>query len=164
MKDRDFHLVLQALFNDETLWRLDVLQVDSAECRLHQLDRIHDRVHVLGVQFDVDRIHIGEPLEQNGLAFHHRLGRQGAKISKAQYGCAIGDHRDQIALGSIVISRLRRRRDSLTRDGHTRRIGQAQIPLSRHRNGRRNLQLAGRRLQMELQGILRCDPVAAARH
>ena len=73
MKDGDIHLFFQALFDDETLRRLDILKVYPAERRAHQLDRIDERFGVFGIQFNIDRIHVGEAFEQHRFAFHHRL-------------------------------------------------------------------------------------------
>ena len=53
------------------------------------------------------RIDIGEALEQHRLAFHHRLGGQRAQIAQAQNRGAVGDHRDQIALGGVVVGQGR---------------------------------------------------------
>ena len=76
MKDRDIHLFLEALFNDETFRRLDVLKVDTAKRRTHQFACVNERLGVLGIQFDINRVHVGKAFEQNRLAFHHRLGCQ----------------------------------------------------------------------------------------
>ena len=35
-----------------------------------------------GVDFEIDRIDVGEALEQDRLAFHHRLGGQRAEIAE----------------------------------------------------------------------------------
>ena len=84
VKDGNIHFLLQTLFDDETFRRLDVLKVDAAKGRPHQLDRLDDFLGVLGVQLDVDGIHIGEPFKQDGLALHHRFGRQRAKVPQTQ--------------------------------------------------------------------------------
>ena len=54
------------------------------------------------VHFQVEDVDAGEFLEEDGLAFHHRLGGQGADIAQAQHGGAVGDHRHQVAAGGIV--------------------------------------------------------------
>ncbi len=73
VEDRDVHPLFQSLFDDEAFRRLDILKVDAAEARLHQLHRIDELVDVLGLEFDIDRIHVGKTLEQDRLTFHHRL-------------------------------------------------------------------------------------------
>ena len=74
VKDRDVHLFAQALFDDETVGGLDVLKVDATERRPKQLDSIDELVRVFGVQLKVNAIHIGERLEEDSFALHHRLG------------------------------------------------------------------------------------------
>ena len=64
-------------------------------------------VGILGVELDVDRIDVGEALEQHRLAFHHRLGGERAEIAEAEDRGAVGDDRDEIALGGIVIGLAR---------------------------------------------------------
>ena len=73
VKNGDVHFFLKTLFDDKALGCLDILQIDPAKCRPHQFNRVDKCLGVFGVQFDIDRIHIGEPLEQNRLAFHYRL-------------------------------------------------------------------------------------------
>ena len=105
--DRDVHPLAQGLLDDEAFGRGDVLEVDAAEARLHQRDRVDERVGILGVELDVDRIDVGEALEQHRLAFHHRLGGERAEIAEAEDRGAVGDDRDEIALGGIIIGRGR---------------------------------------------------------
>ena len=73
MEHRDLHPLTAQLFNDETIWRLDVLKVDRAKGRLQRADDIGQLIGVRFVQLDVKAIDVGEFLEQNGLAFHHGL-------------------------------------------------------------------------------------------
>ena len=51
-----------------------------------------------GVDFQIDGIDIGEALEQDRLALHHRLGGQRAEIAETENGGAVGNDGDQIAL------------------------------------------------------------------
>ena len=73
MKNRNIHLLTQLLFDDETFWRLDVLQVDSAKRRPHNRYGIDEGVGIRRVQFQVNAVNIGKFLEQDGLALHHRF-------------------------------------------------------------------------------------------
>src|SRR3546814_6908720 len=68
MEDRNVHPLLQRLFDDEAFRGLDVLQIDAAEGRLHQLDRVDELVDILGLEFDVDAVDVGEALEEDRLA------------------------------------------------------------------------------------------------
>jgi hypothetical protein len=70
---RNLEPLLKRLLDDEALRSLDILEIYSAEARLHQRDCLDERVRVLGGELDVDRIDVGEALEQHRLAFHHRL-------------------------------------------------------------------------------------------
>ncbi len=62
---------------------------------LHDPD---DLLGVLRVQDDRPRIDPAEPLEQRGLAFHHRQRRRRSEVAEAQHGRAVGDHRHRVAL------------------------------------------------------------------
>ena len=99
MKDRNVHPLLERRFNAETVWSGNVFKVDAAEARLKQSNGVDKGVGVLGRDFQVDGIHIGEALEEHRLAFHHRLRRKRAEIAEAKDGGAVGNDGDQIALG-----------------------------------------------------------------
>ena len=114
VEDRDVHQLAQALLDDEALRRLDVLEVDAAEGRPEIAHAIDELVDVLGVDLEVDAVDVGEALEQDGLAFHHRLAGERADVAQAQHRGAVGDHGDQVAArrcsrrrssGSLAISR-----------------------------------------------------------
>src|SRR3546814_13007721 len=62
----------------------DILQVDAAEARLEQFDRVDEGLRVLGLDLEVDRVDVGEALEQHRLAFPHRLGGEPPQIAAAQ--------------------------------------------------------------------------------
>ncbi len=130
---RDLHPLAQRLLDHEAFGGLDVFQIDAAEARLHHRHRLDDRIGVFAGQFDVDRIDVGEALEQDGLAFHHRLRGQRAKVAKAKDRSAVRNHGNEVALGRILISIGRIGGDRLYRHGHAGRIGQTQIALRRHR-------------------------------
>ena len=116
--------------------------------------RTDELVDVLGVDLEVDRIDVGEALEEHRLAFHHRLGGQRAEIAKTQDGRAVGDHGDQIALGGVVIGGVGILGDLADRHGHARAIGQRQVALGGHRLGGGDFQLAGLAALVELQRLL----------
>ena len=151
MHDRDLHPLLQRLLDDEAFGRLDVFKVDAAEARFHQRDRCDDRVGVLGCKLDIDRVDIGEALEQHCLAFHHRLGGKRAEIAHAEDRGAVRDHRDQIALGGVIISGGRILVDRAHRHRDAGRIGKREVALGRHRFRGDDLDLAGPAFGMEQQ-------------
>ena len=104
--------------------------------------------------FQVDRIDVGEALEQHRLAFHHRLGGERPEIAEAEDRRAVGDHRHHVAAGGVVEGERRVLGDRLHRHRHARRIGQRQVALGRHRLGRRDLELARPPVGVEVQGFL----------
>jgi hypothetical protein len=89
----------EALLDHEALGRLDVLEVDPAEAARQQPHAVDERVDVARVDLQVDRVDVGEPLEEDRLALHHRLGGQGAQVAQPQHGRAVRDHGHQVALG-----------------------------------------------------------------
>jgi hypothetical protein len=55
------------------------------------------------VELDVDRIDVGEALEQHRLAFHHRLGRQRAEVPRPRMAVPLEMTATRIALGGIIV-------------------------------------------------------------
>src|SRR5690606_1280324 len=139
MEDWDFHALAQFGFDLEALWRLDVFQVDAAEGRLQRGDDVDQLLGVPFVDFDVEDIDVGELLEQDALAFHHRLGRQRADRTQPQHGGAVGDDRDQVTAGGNGGGRVRIGDDRFARRRYPGRIGQGQIALVGKRLRRRDL-------------------------
>jgi len=131
----------------------DVLEIDAAERRLERDDDVDELVDVQFRDFNVEHVDAGEFLEQNRLAFHHRLGRERPDRSKAEHSRSVGQHRDEI------LARGERRRgvgvggDRLAGKGDARRIGERQVALIGERLGGDDLELAGPRLAVELQGV-----------
>ena len=124
VENRHIEQFAQLLLDDETFRRLDVFQIDPAPALAEQFDAIDELVGVLGRDFEIDGIDVGKTFEQDRLAFHHRLGGQGAAIAQAEDGGAIGDHRDEIALGRVVEGFTLIVSDGEDRNRDARRIGQ----------------------------------------
>ena len=103
MEDRNVEQFAQLLLDDEAFRRLDVFEIDAAPALAEKFYAIDELVRIFGRNFEIDGIDIGEALEQHRLAFHHRLRRQRAAIAEAENGGAVGDHRDEIALGGVVV-------------------------------------------------------------
>jgi hypothetical protein len=137
VEHRDVEQLLQLGLDAEALGALDVLQIDAAEGDADVLDHRDDLVGVLGADLDVDGVDVAEALEQDGLAFHHRLGGQGPQVAQAQDRGAVGDHRHQVALGGVFVGHVRIGGDGVDRHGDAGRIGQGQVALGGHRLGRR---------------------------
>ncbi len=55
-------------------------------------------IGVLRIQADGERVDVGEPLEQCGLAFHDRQCRQRSQVAEPEHSGAIGDDGDGVAL------------------------------------------------------------------
>ena len=84
MEDRNVEQLAQPLLDDEAFRRLDVFEIDAAPALAQQLDAIDDFVGIFGGDFEIDEVDIGEALEQDDFAFHHRLGGERAAIAEAQ--------------------------------------------------------------------------------
>ena len=141
MEYRNIHQFAQAAFDQKAFRCFDVFKIDAAEGRSEIADAIDELVHVLGVEFQIDGVNIGKAFEQDGLAFHHRLGSQPAEIAETEHSCAVGYNGDHITLGGIFVGVVRIVGNFETWCGDARRIGQCQIALGRERLGRNHLYL-----------------------
>jgi hypothetical protein len=130
--------------------------------------RVDEGVDVLGVDFEVDRIDVGEALEQHRLAFHHRLRGKRPEVAEAEDRRAVRDHRDEVAAGCVVEGLVGVGGDGLHRHRDPRRIGQRQIALGGHRLGRDDLELPRLAVAVEEQRLLvrqaRSGGLGALRH
>ena len=107
VEDRDVHQLAQAALDDEAVGRADVLQVDPAEGGPEVAYGIDEFVDVLGVHFEVDRIDVGEALEEHGLALHHGLRRERPEIAEPEDRGAVRDDGDEVAARRVVEGRIR---------------------------------------------------------
>ena len=73
MKHWNVHPLAANFFDDKTIWRFNIFQIDRTECRLQRADDISQFFGVCFIQFDIKAIDIGKFFKQNRLAFHHRL-------------------------------------------------------------------------------------------
>ena len=154
MKHRNLHALAQRLLDVEALRRLDVFEVDAAEGRLQRRHDLDQLVRVLLVDFDVEDIDAGELLEQHGLAFHHRLGRERTDVAEPEHGGAVGDDGDQIAAGGVAVGIDRIVDDFLAGGGDAGRVRQRQIALVDELLGRRDRQLSGDGMLVIFEGGL----------
>ena len=152
VEDRHIALLFKDALDLETLRRPDIFQVDTAKGAMDTHHSVDKGLGVFRVHFDIEHINTGKQLEQNPLAFHHRLGRQRTQIAKAQDGSAITDHGHQIALGSKAVGQLRLPGDLAHRFRHTRTIGQAQITAGCRRLGHLNADFPWPRFGVVFQG------------
>ena len=160
MEDRNVHEFAQAILDDETLRGLDVFEIDAAERGAEITHRRDEGVRVLGVDFEVDRIDVGEALEQHRLAFHHGFRGQRTEVAEPEDCSAVRNDRHHVALGRVVVRPARILVDGFDRHGDARRIGEREVALRRHGLRGDDLELAGPALGMELERFLIGDRAA----
>ena len=73
MEDRNFEALAKLLLDDETFRRLDILEIDATEAWRKHGDSLDEFLGVLCINLEIEPVNIGEFLEQDGLALHHRL-------------------------------------------------------------------------------------------
>ena len=98
----------------------------------HAIDELVD---VLGVDLEIDAVDVGEALEQDGLAFHHRLAGERADVAQAKHRGAVGDHGDEVAADRVVVGGVGILGDLHAGSGDAGRIGQRQVALGDQRLG-----------------------------
>ena len=126
---RDIESSFQALLDVETLRRLDVLQVDSTECRSYFLYGFAELFWVFLIDFYIEDIHTAVNLEKQSLTFHHWLSAHGTDVAKSEHCCTITDNSNQVTLVSILVCIVWVLLDLKTWECHTRRVSKAQIRL-----------------------------------
>ncbi len=150
MEDRDLHGLLQPFFDMETFGRLDIFEVDPAKAGFQELHALDEELRVLGLEFQVDRVDVGEALEQESLSLHHGFARQGPDIAQAQDGRPVSDNSHKVPFTGILEGGVGVLGDLQARLGHTRGVRQREIVLSQTRLGRSDLQFSRRFFAMVL--------------
>ena len=105
----------------------DVLEVDAAEGRGDQLDRLDDLVGVLSGEADREGVDSGELLEQHRLALHHRHRRLGPDVAQPEHGAAVGDDRDRVLLDRVLEGLGAVGVDVLAYTGNAGRVGHREV-------------------------------------
>jgi hypothetical protein len=157
VEHRNLHPALELLFDVKALGRLDVLEVDGAEGGLERGDRLDEAIGVLGVELEVEDVDVGEPLEEEALAFHDRLGGVRADVAEAEHGRAVGDDGDQVAACGVLVDERAVGGDLQRRLGDSGRIGERQIALRRAGLGGNDLDFPGASERVVLEGVLAPD-------
>ena len=139
----NIHSLTADFLDDEAIRRFDVFKVDRAEGRLERTDDIGQLLRVWLIQLDVEAVDIGEFLEEDGLALHHRLGRKRADIAKAQNSGAIGDNGDKIPTRGIVEGGIGVGLDFEAGLGHAGAVGAGKVAAVGERLGGPDLELSG---------------------
>ena len=103
----------------------DVFKIDGAKGWLQQLADLDDLVRIVRVDFNVEDVYVGKALEQNGLALHHRFGRESADVAETEHRRAIGDDCYQIAPARVFECIVRVAMDFHARFGYARGVGEA---------------------------------------
>ena len=127
--DGDIQFGLQSAFNFKCLRGFDVFQVDAAERRRNGLNGGDELLRIARVHFNVKHINVGKYFEQHALPFHHRLARLGANVAQPEYRGAIGNYRDQIAFGCVVVDVLFVFRNGFAGLRHPGTVGQSEVLL-----------------------------------
>ncbi len=154
VEDRDAERLPQLLLDVETVGRADVFQVDPADGGLEQLAKPDHLCRTLGRHLEIEHVDVGERLEQDPLALHHRFAGERADVAEAQHGRPVGHDRHEVAFGGIGVRVLRPLGDLEARLGHPRRVGEGQVALVLEGLGRRNLDLARAALCVVIEGLL----------
>jgi hypothetical protein len=143
VEDRYLHPLAQPALDGEALRGLDVLQVDAAEGRLQRRDDFDQPVRIALVDLEIEHVDAGEFLEQDRLAFHHRLGRERPDRPQAEHRRAVGDDADQVGARGEARGAGRVGGDRLARRRHAGRVRQRQIALVGQLLGRVDRDLPG---------------------
>ena len=120
---------LQAFLNIEALRRLDVLEVDAAECGSDALNGLAELLGVFLIDFDIEDIDAAIDFEQQTLTLHHGLSTQRTNIAKSQHGRTIRDNGHEVAFVRVLIGSIAVALNLQAGIGHTWRISQRQICL-----------------------------------
>src|SRR5215467_602990 len=154
VEDRNLHGLAQSFFDIETIRGFDVLQIDPAKGGLEQLTELDDLVRIVRVHFDVEYIHIGEPLEEDGFSLHHRLAGKGSDIAQSKHCRPVAQHGHKIAAARVLERVLRILLNLQTGFRHARRIRQTQITLGSTRFGRCDFDFSRAGSQVIIQRLL----------
>ena len=160
VEHRDAHAGTQLALDAEAFRCLDVFQVDGAEGRLQGGHDVDEAVRVGGVDLQVEHVDVGELLEQDPLALHHRLGRERADVAEPQHRGAVGDHAHQVAARGVGAREVGVGLDGLAGCRDAGGIGECEVALGRHALGRHHRQLS--RLRQAV--IIQCRPAEVLVH
>ncbi len=125
MENGDFHGAPQLFFDQETLRRLDVFEIDAAEGRLKHLTGTDYLAGIMGGEFDIENVNIRKALEQNAFSFHHGFSGERPYVAQTEHGGAVSDHRDEVSLGGVFIGKTGVAFDGEAGNGNPGGISQA---------------------------------------
>ena len=162
MEDRDVHAFAAAALDLETFRRLDVFEIDAAECRLERGDDVNKTIDIGLGDFDVEYIDAGEFLEQNRFAFHHRFRGKRADIAETENRRTVRQDGDQVLANGQARRFLRILRYRQASGGNAGRISKRKVALGGERLRRLDFQLSRLRIAMIGEGAgfeVGCDVV-----
>jgi len=136
MENRDGHDLLKFLLDVETIRSFQIFQIDSTKRGSQAFDTVDEIIGIGRINTDIDGLDASKLVEKDGLAFHDRLGGEGAKVTKTEDGSAIGNDSDGVALVGVLVGSFGVLSNLDARDGDTWRVGQRQIFLVIHWLGR----------------------------
>ena len=139
----DVEFGLERVFDFEAFRGLDVFEVDAAERRGDSLHDLDELFRVFLVDFDIENVDTGINLEQERLAFHHRLTREGADVTEAENRSTVTDDGDEVSLARVFVGEVIVLFNFQTGGGHTRSVSKSQVRLRAVRLGRHDFDLAG---------------------
>ena len=102
----DLALLAQRVEDAEALGLGDVLEVDAAQPRLHELDELDELVRVLGVDHEREAVDAAEVLVEEALALHHRHAGLGADVAHAEHARAVADDGHGVRLVGVLVDLL----------------------------------------------------------
>ena len=129
------HFLTEPVLDNEAIRGLDVLEIDGAEGWLQAANGICEGVRVALVDLDVEHVDVREPLEQDCLALHHRLGGEGADVSEPEHRGTIRNDSDQIATCRVPCCASRVLHDRVAGFGDAGRVGEREVALVCQRLG-----------------------------
>ncbi len=149
----DVEAVPESLLDIEALGGLDVLEIDPANGGCQELAELDDVVGLGSVDLEIEHIDVGKSLEEDGLALHDGLARQGSDVPQSEDCRPVGDNGDEIASIGVAKGCVGIIGDDQAGLGHTRGVGEAQVGLGRSGFGCPDGELAGGRLLVIVQGF-----------
>ncbi len=124
VEDRNVAALLESLFDFEAVGGADVLEIDASDGGRQELAESNDLCRVLAVDLDVEDVDVGEGLEEDALALHHRLARHRPDVAESEDGGAVGHHRHQVSLVGVFVDQLGVARDLEARFRHPGGVGE----------------------------------------
>ena len=82
---------------------------------------------VVGVHLEVEDVDVGELLEEDALALHHRLSGVRPDVAQAEHRRAVGDHGHQVSTSGVGVAQVRVLRDLEAGLGDAWAVGEPEV-------------------------------------